>query len=195
MSVKMTNELWRRDCEPRRKHLLHAICDCADDDGRAFPSVNYLAWKTDLPRSTINQYMGEFREQRVIEDLGRRSQVEHAIPQHSGADTSVIRVRLDRLKEKQPWRVPSLVTGLGSSDSRTRVVQPGAGGSPADGRAIRKNHHEPSLKPICNLCGNSGTWEQKAHKKLMYCWCPVGVELQKREYEPDGTWKPESKKA
>lgn len=154
MSVNMTNGLWLRDCEPRRKHLLHAICDCADDDGRAFPSINYLVWKTDLPRSTVIQYMQEFRAQGVIEDVGRRSEIENAVERYSDRDTSVVRVNLAKLPTKKPWRKPSPATGLGCASDQTTVVQPPegvvqrkSGGSPAAGGAIRKNHHEPSLEP------------------------------------------------
>src|SRR5258708_5391843 len=98
MSVKNTDELWlHRECEPRRMHLLHAIADCADDEGRAFPSVNYLAWKTNLPRSTVIQYMQEFREQGVLEDVGMRSDIEHHIRAHSERDTKVVTLHLDKL--------------------------------------------------------------------------------------------------
>lgn len=142
----MTNGLWLRDCEPRRKHLLHAICDCADDDGRAFPSVNYLTWKTDIPRSTVIQYLQEFRASGVLEDVGRRSEIEHGVAPHSERDTSVVRVRLDLLPAKKPWR-PSPATGIGVVQSPEGVVQRTDGGSPVDGRAIRKNHQEPSLEP------------------------------------------------
>lgn len=143
MSVKQTSELWKRKCEPRRKHLLHAICDCADDDGRAFPSVNYLVWKTDLPRSTVIQYMQEFRLAGVLEDAGRRSTIECGIGKHSAKDTAVVWVRLEQLPLKEPWRNKSKSVvqppDYGESSHRTTVVQSPDLGSPVDGFAIRKN--------------------------------------------------------
>ena len=103
MSVRQNSLLWQRQCEPRRQHLLHAICDCADDDGHAFPSINYLVWKTGLPRRTVILYMQEFRKLGVIVDLGRRSGIDHRILPHSQRDTSVICVRLENLPAKPPW--------------------------------------------------------------------------------------------
>lgn len=147
MSVKQTGELWKRVCEPRRKHLLHAICDCADDDGRAFPSVNYLVWKTDLPRSTVIQYITEFKEKGVLEKTGRRSEFEYKIGPNTDRDTSVVLVRLDKLPAKEPWRRASPATGIRGSEIGSTLVQQRAGGSPMAGGAIRKNRNELSLEP------------------------------------------------
>jgi hypothetical protein len=174
VSVKQTNELWRRICEPRRKHLLHAICDCADDEGRAFPSVNYLVWKTDLPRSTVIQYMQEFRRLGILQDVGMRSEVETKVIAHSERDTKVVVVRLDELPAKLPWRAKqkgtSPVAGPGESGSQTLVVRWPDGASPAEDGAIRKNRQESSEEtpnnPVrdSNVYGAEGVWQSILQK-------------------------------
>jgi hypothetical protein len=150
VSVKQTNALWQRECDPKRMHLLHAICDCADDDGRAFPSINYLAWKTGLARSTVLLYMQGFRENGVLENLGRRAALERRVEANSERDTSVVMVHLDKLPLKKPWREirgGSTATGLRESNSGPTGVQLEPGGSPAAGGATKE---ESSVEPSQN---------------------------------------------
>jgi hypothetical protein len=195
MSVLQNTLVWQRQCEPRRQHLLHAIADCADDEGRAFPSVNYLVWKTGLPRSTVLLYLQEFRKSGVLQDLGRRSQIDHRIIPFSPRDTSVFMLHVERIPAKEPWRgrPPSPAIGLGVVQPMHRASPAVRGASPVTGLAIRKEtSFEPSGEtgararisfpqeelpgspdPNCKKCGGTGRYESTAHPGEPYVcsWC------------------------
>jgi len=138
--------------------------------------MNYLVWKSDLPRSTVAQYIREFRKLGILEDVGRRSDIDHHILKHSERDTSVVQVHLDKLPRKTPWRKSSKeaspATGLPGSGSQRGVVQLPEVGSPVAGIAIRKEpSFEPSLEPSENhhACGALNDWLQiksKLEKQL-----------------------------
>ncbi|MGA8312034.1 MAG: hypothetical protein WB755_18515 [Terriglobales bacterium] len=128
---------------------MHAICDCADDDGHAFPSINYLVWKTGLPRRTVILYMQEFRKLGVIVDLGRRSGIDHRILPHSQRDTSVICVRLENLPAKPPWlgKAASAAVALGGVQPLRQASAAIARPSAAERIAIRKEPSGTVIKP------------------------------------------------
>lgn len=56
MSVKWSNRVWETKGLPRHsKLLLLALADTANDDGACWPSVNFLAGKTEASESTIRR--------------------------------------------------------------------------------------------------------------------------------------------
>lgn len=147
MSVKMQNTAWQCDLEPLRAHLLQAICDCADDEGRAYPSLNYLAWKTGMAKSTVKTYVDEWYESQVLVRLGMRSEIEPHIAGNSDKNTVVILVQLDRLARKKPWRrkyfgVPD--NGIPQVGIPPVGMPSAAPGIPSD---LFCNKEEPSLEP------------------------------------------------
>lgn len=61
MSFKLIAEIWRLDLTPTQQHVLMAMADFADDDGRnCFPSHKRLAWMTGYSTKTIANMINGF---------------------------------------------------------------------------------------------------------------------------------------
>lgn len=59
--------VWELDLPHNQKWVLLALADIADDDGtHCYPSVDYLAWKTDYSDSQVRRIMSQLRKSRLI---------------------------------------------------------------------------------------------------------------------------------
>jgi hypothetical protein len=101
---------------------------------------------------------------------------------------SVVREILEWETGQSQIKSSTLASAEGSTQKTT---QPADAVHKKEQRPQRHDVPKPDSAAICPKCQNTGTWEHKGHKKLVYCLCPIGVELQKREYMADGSWKPE----
>jgi hypothetical protein len=67
MSFILMADVWRLELTPTQQHVLMAMADYADDDGRnCFPSHRRLAWKTGYTTKTIANMINGFIESGLI---------------------------------------------------------------------------------------------------------------------------------
>lgn len=89
------SKVWQLQLPHREKHILLALADHADDQGRnVFPSIGYTAWKSDYSERTVQKVMRRFREEKtliVTKKAGRRT-------------STVYRIDLSQIPEKPPLR-------------------------------------------------------------------------------------------
>jgi len=92
----MMNTVWSLDVPMTEAHLLLALADHADDDGNnVFPTVGYLAWKTNLTERGVRKMMARFRDRGVLIPMDRES---------GGRGRSVMyRLDLEPLPRKVPF--------------------------------------------------------------------------------------------
>lgn len=97
MSVRMMTAVFALDIPSLEELLLIALADHADDDGNnVWPTVSYLAWKTNLSESGVRKMMARFRDMGVLIPVDR---------QGGGRRCSVIyRLDLEPLPRKQPFQ-------------------------------------------------------------------------------------------
>jgi Helix-turn-helix domain len=119
MSFKLIAEVWRLQLTATQQHVLMAMADYADDDGRnCFPSQPRLAWKTGFTTKTIQRTIPELIAIGVVKMLRPatnkappRYQLcldmgEIKAPFHSEYDDS----RVDKLSSQEESRVDNLST-------------------------------------------------------------------------------------
>lgn len=67
MSFELIKQVWQLDLTPTQQHVLMAMADYADDDGRnCFPSHRRLAWKTGYTTKTIANMINGFIESGLV---------------------------------------------------------------------------------------------------------------------------------
>lgn len=96
MSVKQMSRVWELDLGYAQRLVLLALADHAHDDGGGVrPAVGLVAWKTGYSVRSVKRIMGALREAGLLETVRR-----------GGGDfASLYRLRLDRGKAKQPYRM------------------------------------------------------------------------------------------
>ena len=96
MSVRMMTAVFALDVPPLEELLLIALADHADDDGNnVWPTISYLAWKTNLTDRGVRKMMARFRDTGVLTAVDREG---------GGRRRSVIyQLNLDPLPRKQPF--------------------------------------------------------------------------------------------
>jgi len=165
-------------------HLLHAICDCADDNGRAYPSVNYLVWKSNLPKATVKLYLAEFRRQGIVVPVGRRSEIERSVIANSERDTSVVNINLDLLPRKSVWRKPQTEKHQGGPAVGLRGASGNEGGGPATNGGWAsgddRNKEEPSVEPSYEPSEGQNHHAYGAVNPTLQTWLKIKASLRER---------------
>ena len=96
MSVKLMGHVWELDLDHGPQKVLLALADHAEDDGtRCYPSVEYIAWKTNYSASQVRRIMKKLREERIIEPV--------AYAQGGRGESVHYHIHLERGSLKQPF--------------------------------------------------------------------------------------------
>lgn len=148
MSVKVMAQVWELDLPQNEKFVLLAFADFADDDGRCYPSVRRVAWKTGYDERQIKRLIGRLRERGLMNVL-----------KNSSPNFPVIYVlvtaRGDKLSPLQPstgdiLSLPGMERGVGCQDVTPGVTKPaGRGGQGVTSGVVTVspypsiNHQEP----------------------------------------------------
>jgi hypothetical protein len=70
MSIKLMSQVWTLELEHGQQIVLLAMADHADDDGaRCYPSVSYLAWKTNYSERQVQRIMAQLQEDQIIKPI------------------------------------------------------------------------------------------------------------------------------
>lgn len=67
MSVRKMAEVWELDLPQNEKFVLLAFADFADDEGRCYPSMRRIAWKTGYHERHIKRIMVGLRDRGLLE--------------------------------------------------------------------------------------------------------------------------------
>ena len=95
MSFTLLTQVWQLKLSPRQQHVLLAMADYADDDGRnCFPSQPRLAWKTGYTTKTIQRTIPELIAIGVVKVM--RAATNKAPPRYQ--------LCLDMVEIKAPFR-------------------------------------------------------------------------------------------
>jgi hypothetical protein len=70
----LVDQLWLADVTPTEKLFLLAIADCSTDEGFAHPSINYLAWRTGLARTTVIDLLSKYKDIGVLNHTGNSTE-------------------------------------------------------------------------------------------------------------------------
>jgi hypothetical protein len=138
MSIRVLTQIWLCDLPPHELLFLQAIGDCADDQGVAHPSWDYMMWKTGLSRRTVARLVGTFREKGVLLPLGMM-----------GGKTVIYRIDLEIIPKKTPWKSSRRMGATVAPKSHVSMVpnETWMGAKPdTDGcQNVHRNKEEPSL--------------------------------------------------
>src|SRR5688572_27089024 len=66
MSIKLMSEVWHLKLDHPQLLMLLAIASHADDTGRAFPGVAYLAWKTGYSERMVQRHLRALEQAELI---------------------------------------------------------------------------------------------------------------------------------
>lgn len=115
-------KVWALDVSQAWLLILLALADCADDAGRSVrPSVDLIAWKTNLTTRHIRRLLADLRHRGVL--IVVRPAAQHRPVEY--------RLRLDVLPVKPPFRSTDKMSGLDEWSGLT------SGGARGDIRAAR----------------------------------------------------------
>lgn len=73
MSVKLMAQVWELELPQNEKFVLLAFADHADDDGRCYPSIRRVAWKTGYDDRQIKRIVGKLRQRGLMQILKNAS--------------------------------------------------------------------------------------------------------------------------
>ncbi|MGC1686678.1 MAG: helix-turn-helix domain-containing protein, partial [Candidatus Acidiferrales bacterium] len=113
MSISIQTLVWKSALCGNSMLIMQAVADVADDDGWAYPSVAYIAWKTGLARSTVQAILSAFRQEKLLlqQTAG------------DGSQTSRYRIATENLPEKEPWvRLKGRVAGQSGREVRPSPI-------------------------------------------------------------------------
>jgi hypothetical protein len=90
MSIKLMSEVWHLDLDHPHLLMLLAIASHADDTGRAFPGVAYLAWKTGYSERMVQRHLRTLENSGLItvtrfQQGGRGRATEYHLQLHNAA--------------------------------------------------------------------------------------------------------------
>ena len=96
MSVRLITQAFALDLECRLKFVAVALADCADDEHQElWPSVGFIAWKTQQSARQVQRAMQYFRKAGALIPLDR---------ERGGRRRSIIyRLDLDTLPRAEPY--------------------------------------------------------------------------------------------
>jgi hypothetical protein len=67
MSIRIQTEVWKLKMEPSEQHVLHCLADWADDVGEGvYPSMAYVAWKTNYSKRQVQRIVRSLEEQGIL---------------------------------------------------------------------------------------------------------------------------------
>lgn len=69
MSVKVMSQVWELDLPQNEKFVLLAFADHSDDDGRCYPSIRRVAWKTGYDGRQVKRIISKLRERGLMQIL------------------------------------------------------------------------------------------------------------------------------
>src|SRR5947208_8736394 len=128
MHAETLAQIWLADVTPIEKLFLLAIADCTSKTGLAQASINYLAWKTGLARTTVIRLLAKYKKQQILVDTGNCSEL--------GSKT--YRLNISTLSNKKPWQSTdtsaSTLAALGSAS----VALAGRPSAPRDLNELRR---------------------------------------------------------
>jgi len=104
VSAEMLNQMWLLAVAPIERLFLLAIAHGANDQNLTDPSINYLAWKTGLGRTTVTGLLSKFKKLGVLIETGDFSE----------GGSKIYRLTLGTLPCKIAWqrtRAPSTTPG------------------------------------------------------------------------------------
>lgn len=87
-------EVWHLDLDHGQQAVMLVLADHAHDDGtKAFPGVEYIAWKTNYSRRQVQRYLAALEKSGIIEAVaysfgGRGHSTEYALHLAKGAKKS-----------------------------------------------------------------------------------------------------------
>lgn len=95
MSIRLMAQVWEIKVTRTQQSILLAMADHANDEGRhCYPSVPYLAWKTDYSERQVQRTLKELRDAGILEVTKEASRYQ----------PTEYRIRLDRAQPKVPFR-------------------------------------------------------------------------------------------
>ena len=66
MSIKIQTQVWELDLGHTDLMILLAMADHANDFGRCYPSIPYLAWKTAYSERQVQRTIKELRDKEIL---------------------------------------------------------------------------------------------------------------------------------
>src|SRR5687767_7242901 len=88
MSIKLMSEVWHLELDHPQLLMLLALASHADDTGRAFPGVAYLAWKTGYSERMVQRHLRTLEHSGLItvtrfQQGGRGRATEYCLQLHN----------------------------------------------------------------------------------------------------------------
>jgi DNA-binding transcriptional ArsR family regulator len=97
MSIKLMAQVWELNLEPAPQLVLLALADHASDNGHTcYPSVAYLAWKSNQTERTVQRHL------RALEETGVVTRVAYA--EGGRGKATVYQLHLEKGDKKTPFR-------------------------------------------------------------------------------------------
>jgi hypothetical protein len=75
MSIELMSQVWKYDLSHAEQSILMALADHADDHGGSvYPSIAYVAWKTNYKERNVQLVMKDLRKRKILVVVARPTQ-------------------------------------------------------------------------------------------------------------------------
>jgi hypothetical protein len=146
MSIKLMSEVWHLELDHPQLLMLLAIAFHADDQGRAFPGVAYLAWKTGYSERMVQRHLRALEHSGLItvtrfQQGGRGRATEYLLQLHNATRKPPYQ---PAPKGDIPGHSPSTMGDILDPINHTNGVMPGRNGAISGPKGVTS----PSPHPI-----------------------------------------------